>query len=210
MIVTAVVVIPDEFVERAKAKGMSYAFIQESLSGFMRESFKEYMEDEDEVMEDLCAIEGWEEKDPRSLVESLRDFLDTEEGRKKSEAYFQREREIETIYLSQLQRIHERFQNVGAHAFRELVDKILKKYDSKQYVDRWYGRGMEPPKDLLWYLEGVAETYGRKTNEEEWDEMVNEFTGSISIYQNHAFMVMYGQGAEVAVWRREGGEWERI
>jgi hypothetical protein len=213
MIVTAVVLIPDEFVEKAKAKGMSYAFIQESLSGFMRESFKEYMEDEDEVMEDLCAkisVEGWEEKDTRSLSEKLRDFLDTEEGAAKADNYFRRQRDVEAIYEEQLRRIHERFEKDGAQVFREVIDKILAKYESEEYYKRWYGRGMEPPKDLLWYLKDLSNLYGRDTTQEEWEEMVNEFTGRISIYHDHAFMDIYGQGAAIILFRREKDKWERI
>jgi hypothetical protein len=53
MLVTAVVTIPEELIEKTKAKGMPYSFVQEKLSDFMREDFESYLLNEKKVLKQL-------------------------------------------------------------------------------------------------------------------------------------------------------------
>ena len=53
MLVITVVTIPEELIEKTKAKGMPYSFVQEKLSDFMREDFESYLLNEKKVLKQL-------------------------------------------------------------------------------------------------------------------------------------------------------------
>jgi hypothetical protein len=53
MLITTVVNIPEDLIEKTKAKGMPYSFVQEKLSDFMREDFESYLLNEKKVIKQL-------------------------------------------------------------------------------------------------------------------------------------------------------------
>lgn len=53
MLITTVVNIPSDLLEKTKAKGMPYSFVQEKLADFMREDFESYLLNEKKVIKQL-------------------------------------------------------------------------------------------------------------------------------------------------------------
>lgn len=101
-----------------------------------------------------------------------------------------RKKEIEEI---QLERFHNRI--LKGLNFNELVDKLILKYDSDEYVMGWYNRGIEPPMRLFDFLCDYAEKYGREATDKEYDEYGNMFTSSIYIINGYYIHIMSGQGS---------------
>lgn len=127
--------------------------------------------------------------------QKLFDHLNTEEGKKAAKEYFEREDNKENILNSQLERFHNR--NLTTEEFISLVDKIKEKYSSDKYYFRWMNRGIEPPKDLLYFLHSYAEKYGRESTEEEFKKHGNEFADSVMYIKGIFFILMFGQGSAV-------------
>ena len=105
--------------------------------------------------------------------------------------------EIEKIYDSQIDRIHLRFGE--EEKFSHIIDKILEKYSSDKYRDRWYNRRIEPPETLLWYFASYAEKYGRTCNDIEWETYGNMFTNELYYINGYYFNTMLGQGCAILV-----------
>jgi replicative superfamily II helicase len=212
MIVTAVVVIPDELVEKAKGMGMPYIFIQTELGRKMGNSFREYLQNEDVVLSDLEIKhkKHVEEVEEKSMVDSVKEMLEDKEAMD----YFEKRLAVMSkkgnIYLKQVKRLHQKFEDLSQDQFEDFIDKVLQKYDSEEYVRRWYGRGIEPERELLYYLHAVAEKHGKEANRRVWQDLSNPFTQSINVYKKHAFMFIMGQGSGVIVFRKEGKDWKRL
>jgi hypothetical protein len=130
-------------------------------------------------------------------LQKMRDWFDSEEG-KKSIADFadkiNREEEIKTKQL-------ERFNRIGN--FEQFTEKVIEKYNSNKYRDSWYGRGIEPPEDLFWFLFHYAEKYGRECNEEEWKQYGNMFSSALFFCNGYYFNRMDGQGSVIHVTKHE-------
>lgn len=210
MLVTAVVVIPDELVAKAKQMGMPYDFIQTELGKTMRNSFKAYIKDESAVLHELSVAHGKEKPDRKSVVDNLKEFLGSEEGKAYTKKYKEDKEKKNLIYQHQLLRFHQRFSDASQEQFDEFVTKVLEKYHSDEYAKRWYSRGIEPKCQLLYYLFGVAEKHGRGAKQDLWRSLQNQFTQDIRIYKKHAFMFIMGQGSGITVFRKEGAGWRRL
>ncbi len=91
----------------------------------------------------------------------------------------------------------ERFKN--KYSFEMFVDKVINKYYSKKYRDRWLNRGFEPQEELFWFLFSFAEKYGRECNKKEWDKMSNSFTTEMYYCNGYYFMRIDGQGSLINI-----------
>lgn len=126
-------------------------------------------------------------------IEKLRNFFESEEGQEKTRKYFQKLADREEIIDKQLERLH----NSGN--FVEFTEKVIAKYSTKKYRNRYFNRGIEPSEDLFWFLSDYAEKYGRECSDEEWDEYANMFTSSLYYCDGYYFGRMDGQGSVMKV-----------
>lgn len=126
-------------------------------------------------------------------IEELEDFLNSEEGKRITEEFFDKIRKEEEVRNKQMERFH----RVGN--FPEFTEKVIKKYESNEYKDRWYRRGIIPPEDLLFFLFYYAEKYGRECDEQEWEKHGNDFTTSLFFCNDYYFNRMDGQGSVILV-----------
>lgn len=130
-------------------------------------------------------------------LQILRDWFDSEEGKRSMTDFadkINREEEIKTKQL-------ERFNRVGN--FEEFIEKVIAKYNSDKYRDSWYCRGIEPPEHLFWFLFYYAEKYGRECNEEEWNQYGNMFSSALYYCNEYYFNRMDGQGSFIKVIKRD-------
>jgi hypothetical protein len=126
-------------------------------------------------------------------LQKLRDWLNSEEGKKSITDYAEKINKKEEIIIKQL----ERFNRLGN--FEQFTEKVIAKYNSDKYRDSWYGRGIEPPEDLFWFLFNYAEKYGRECNEEEWEQYGNVFSSALFFCNGYYFNKMDGQGTVIKV-----------
>jgi hypothetical protein len=108
------------------------------------------------------------------------------------ENYYAEMKNQEMILGKQLKRFHEKYKDNISF----VVEKIIKKYDSSDYYNRWIKRGIQPPEDLYWFLLYYAEKYGVEVNE---NENINIFTSEIYQIGNYIIQRMDGQGAVIRI-----------
>lgn len=128
-------------------------------------------------------------------LEKLKELLESEEGIKSAMEHFgdiQRRKQIEK---TQLERFHEKFKD----NFDFIVEKVLEKYESDEYRNKWFNLGFEPPEPLINFLYEYSNEYGRTCNEEEWEKYGNEFTADLNYIHGWYFNLMIGQGSVIKV-----------
>ncbi len=129
-------------------------------------------------------------------IEKFKKWAESEEGQKSINDYWSDIDKKNQILDSQLVRFH----NKGG--FSEFIEKVLAKYNSNKYRDRWYNRGREPREDLLWFLYHYSEKYGRICTEEEMDTYSNMFTSDLLFCNGYYFNRIDGQGSAIIVTKK--------
>jgi hypothetical protein len=83
--------------------------------------------------------------------------------------------------------------------FVNFVEKVIAKYKSNDYIERYINRGIQPEEALFYFLFEYAEKYGRKCNENEWKLYGNDFTSQLFFINGYYFNWMNGQGSIIKV-----------
>lgn len=133
-------------------------------------------------------VDNWAEK--------LRNLMKTDEFKKDIEEYFVNLRKKDEIHKSQLERFHLKCSD--EQKFSEFVDKVVAKYESKEYRYKWPG---DAPSGLYYFLYDYAVNYGREANEDEYLKYAHEFTDGIYYVHGYYFMHYSGQGSFVEVFK---------
>lgn len=107
--------------------------------------------------------------------------------------WLDKKRNKDKILSSQLERFHQKAN------FEEFVEKVINKYDSNEYVNRWLNRRIEPQEKLYWFLFVYVKKYGRRCLHKEWDKYSNEFTSELYYYKGYYFNQMNGQGSVIQI-----------
>lgn len=132
-------------------------------------------------------------------MSALTKFLESEEGKESIRKFWQDKEDAAKLYASQVERFYQRHKdNMPA-----IIEKIMAKYESSEYVRREYKLGYQPREDLYWILESVASKYGTKVklnkkNAKKYPQL-NMFTSSACIFEGYLFQVMDGQGSVVRI-----------
>lgn len=130
-----------------------------------------------------------------SLLEKLKAHLESEEGKKSMEEYVRKMARIRELRDSWVERLHKNYSN----RFSEILNKVIEKYDSDDYVKREYSLGYEPREPLFSLFFEYAEKYGRECTEVEWELYGNMFTGELYCCNGYYFNMMHGQGTVIKV-----------
>lgn len=126
------------------------------------------------------------------MLQKLRDFLDSEEGKKSIEEFalkMQREAEHK-------ERWADRMWNRIKDDVDGAVEKLVEYYDSDRYYYRESKRGFEPREALLWVLLDCARKYGKECDDESY---ANVFTGEMYVIGSFVIQVMHGQGSVIRI-----------
>ena len=133
--------------------------------------------------------------DLNKISKSLKVSITEESVRK----FFEEKEQEEKLYASQVDRFYQRHkENMPA-----IIEKIMAKYNSNEYVRKEYKLGYEPREDLYWILESIASKYGvevklNKKNGKKYPQL-NMFTGSAYIFEGYLIQTMHGQGSVVRI-----------
>lgn len=87
--------------------------------------------------------------------------------------------------------------------FAQFTDKVIEKYNSTEYRNRWFNRNIEPPEDLYWFLYFYVVKYGRKCNNDEWEKYSNMFSTNLIFYKGYYFNRIDGQGSLIKIIKNE-------
>jgi len=125
----------------------------------------------------------------------MMEFFDSEEGKEKVRQYFDGIKQRENIANNQI----ERLKGKSPEYFIQFTKQVIEKYNSIEYNDRWYKRGIEPPQDLFWFLYEYAKKYGRECTEQEWEKLSSMFTSDLRFCEGYYFERMDGQGSVIDI-----------
>ena len=130
-------------------------------------------------------------------LEKIKKHFESEEGQKSlNEFVIKIEMEVK-IKECQLNKFHLKFGN--KIKFTAFLKKVIKKYNSELYKNRWCNRSIEPPEDLFWFLFYYAEKYGNECNKSEHEKYGNMFTSALFGIHNYIFNRMDGQGSIIQI-----------
>ena len=126
------------------------------------------------------------------MLKKISDFLDSEEGKKSIEEFgekMKREDERRDRWI-------EKFKELAEPDIDSALSRMIKKYDSDEYVRREYSLGYEPREKLLWIAFNYAEKYCKECTDEKY---LNMFTGSAYYIGSYVIQVMNGQGSVIRI-----------
>lgn len=136
--------------------------------------------------------------DTRSLIEKLNDHLADPKNVADAKAYFARFENRDKMEANQVKRFWKKYNT----CFDELVNKVITKYESKEYKDNWYGRGIFPPEPLYFFLYDVAKKYGKEFTLKQYRAMENTmFTDAVYVLNDWCFEHISGQGCAVKIYK---------
>jgi hypothetical protein len=127
-----------------------------------------------------------------SILDNLTAFLETEEGQRSIEEFRQKIKQDDDYRDRQV----ERFKKYSEGRLGEVLEKIITKYDSDEYVCREYRLGYEPRETLLWVALGYARKYCTPCEDLKY---VNAFTGELYYIGSYVIQVMHGQGSVIRI-----------
>ena len=97
------------------------------------------------------------------------------------------------IYNSQLKRFRSKYDE----RFKEIVEKCISKYKSKEYEDKYWNKEKSVPVNLLNFLFDYVALYGRECNDKEIQLISNRFTTGLYYYKGYYFIKSQGQGETI-------------
>ncbi len=139
-------------------------------------------------------------------LEALKDFLNSPEGEESMKRFFEKLKVDEERKERYIQYIHDNYRD----RLDEVIQKLLDKYDSSEYISREHNLGYEPRETLLWVMSTYANKYGTEFTEEEFNKYCGMFTGSMYYLDNWVFEIIHGQGSALLVYKKENLKDERI
>ena len=86
--------------------------------------------------------------DRKSFSEQLKEYFESEKGKKEIEEY----KKHQDFLQSRKDQYLSWFDSIGPEKRAYYIQKVIDKYESKEYKDRWYSRGYFPQENLFWYI----------------------------------------------------------
>jgi hypothetical protein len=135
----------------------------------------------------------------KTKLEELRAWLDSPEGEESLRKFGEKLKAEDELKERRIQYIHDNYRD----RLDEIIQKLLDKYISSDYINREYRLGYQPRETLLWVLSTYSKKYGTEFTEEEYGKYSNMFTGSMFYLGNWVFEILHGQGSVLHVYRIE-------
>lgn len=125
-------------------------------------------------------------------LDKLRAWFDSEEGKASIEEYANKLAFQDVLKQKHINYIHERWGN----NIDSLIQKVMVKYESDQYVCKEYKLGYEPRTPIYYLLYEYAEQFGEECHDEKY---INGFTGGIYYLGSYVIQIMHGQGSVIHI-----------
>ena len=128
------------------------------------------------------------------ILDELIEWLDSPEGQKELDE----ERKKMKFIIDIDNKYIDKFHDMSIERRAEIIEKLIKKYNSDEYYNReMFKCHREPTCYLFWLLNDYAEKYG----EELPDKENNPFPYTVRLIDGkYVIRVMHGQGSVVQVW----------
>ena len=128
-------------------------------------------------------------------INELSVYLNSDEGKRAMDEYTQKIlRESECI-----DRWVEKFKSKYEDKLDCVLERLMDKYYSDEYVNREYKIGVQPREPLLWLVWEYAMEHCEQCEDEKY---LNDFTGDAYYIGSYVIQIMYGQGAILKIDKR--------
>lgn len=127
-----------------------------------------------------------------TMLEKMRAFLDSEEGKKSISEWakkYAREQDHKDRWV-------EKFKARCENDLDGTLEKLMDKYYSDEYVKREYKRGVEPREPFLWLAYSYAIKYCKPCEDEKY---YNMFTADAYYIGSYVIQLMIGQGSALRI-----------
>ena len=125
-------------------------------------------------------------------IKKLSEFLDSPEGKEKTKRYVQEMIDSRERLSSHLKSFHDKYQdNLDA-----VLERLMDKYYSDEYVNKEHRLGYEPREKLLWFVFEYANVYCKPCTDEKY---FNDFTAGAFYVGSYVMQVMCGQGSVLRI-----------
>lgn len=124
------------------------------------------------------------------LVEKLREFLNSEEGEKSIEEWNEKLVQEEEHQDRWIEKFKKRFEN----NLDDVLEKLMNKYYSPEYVKREYRMGYIPREPLMFLVYEYAKKHCEPCNDEKY---FNMFTDKAYYIGSYVIQLMTGQGSVI-------------
>lgn len=129
-------------------------------------------------------------------LKELLDFYETEDGKRYIEKQNKKMLFTHNLVQSWIDKLHD----LSVCERDVFINKVIKKYTSDEYIERWYKRSIEPE----CYLYSLIYEYGKKYGSRLPDEKDNPFPHtSYLIDDKYIVRIMIGQGTVFDVWEKD-------
>jgi len=134
-------------------------------------------------------------------IKDVEKWFESEENVNRAEEYFGRLSNVDKMIQSQIDRF--RFLYNDTNKFSKLVEKIVVKYNSDEYVKREYSKGRMPNEELYFFLFNYASKYGEEATSDEYAKYGNTFTSAIYTIHGYYFHQLNGQGTIIQIFKKQ-------
>lgn len=126
--------------------------------------------------------------DLKKAIENFDKYLESEEGKASTEAWFKKLEFKKNLKNKHIETLHRLYKN----NLDAIIEKVITKYESKEYRDKEYKLGREPDEVLYTLFLDYAEVYSKPCREFQY---MNDFTGDIYYLGSYVIQIMHGQGS---------------
>lgn len=120
-----------------------------------------------------------------TMLEKLRAYLESDEGKEDARKYWEKinhKAQVDKNWIN-------KFNNLQDNDKEIIIEKIITKYKSNQYIDKWYSKGCFPPEPFFYLLYKCAAEYGKCIDDD------NE----IYVFNGYSFEMINGQGTYINI-----------
>ena len=133
----------------------------------------------------------------KSLAERLKEYLESPEGIKAADDYFDKLEKEQNLLNSRLQKIHEQFGSI--EKFDEIVTRILEK--QRKSDDKHWATYTDAPLCITNLIWEYGMSYGNEI------EPINDFTESfpshVTEHLGYQFSITHGQGSVMTIYKNK-------
>lgn len=126
------------------------------------------------------------------LVDRLREFLNSEEGKKSIEEWNDRLVQEEEHQNRWIEKFKSRFEN----NLDTILERLINKYYSSDYVKREYKMGFMPREPLMFLVYEYAKKYCEPCEDQKY---FNMFTDEAYYIGSYVIQLMIGQGSSIRI-----------
>lgn len=123
-------------------------------------------------------------------LDKLKDFLDSPEGQKALNDQVKKWAWDDTVKRNWIIKLEDHTKG-NDKLLDEIIYKVINKYNSDEYQNRWYKRHIMPLESLLFLIYDYIQLYGRETHP----------NSDIYHYRGWSAEIIHGQGSVCKVWK---------